>query len=291
MSWVETHSEHFATRHEGRDHEDVLALLELLEATRERLATLFPTVPGELDVVVHGTRAQLLAAQPLSGLAVRLSAPAARRYVTGWAGTETVHLLAPRLLRERASSVPGSRELAERSPAALYAQVVAAANNPSLRLRPHRLKAFRRWAWLWFGAGQFFGGSTPYARPAIARRLHEGPPPAFPPSAADALLLGGTVVDLLAREEGEPAAVQFVCAPPDPDPERALVRGFHGRSLKATEGVWRAHLSRLAAAPERDLSADRAARARGTARASRSGRARGRRDGSDGRRSPSGPSA
>lgn len=291
MGWVETHSEHFAARHEERDDDDVVELLELLEGTRERLAAVFPAVPGDLDVVVHGTRAQLLAAQPLAGIMLRGSAPAARRYVTGWAGEETIHLLAPRLLRERASNVPGSRELAVLSPAALYAQVVAAACNPRLRLRPHRLARFRRWAWLWFGAGQYFGGQTPYARPAIARRLHEGPAPAFPPQTADALLLGGTVVDLLAREEGEAAAVAFVCDPPDADPGRALVRGFHGRSLGATEGVWRAHLSRVAAAPERDLHADRADRARGSARASRSGRARGRRDGSGGPRSSSGPAA
>ena len=66
--------------------------------------------------------------------------------------------------------------------------------------------------------------------------------PAFPPKPADALLLGGTVFDLLAREEGERAAVAAARGGPD-----ALLRdSFHGRGVRRTEDAWRSHLTRLA---------------------------------------------
>ena len=102
------------------------------------------------------------------------------------------------------------------APAALYAQVVIGANNPGLPppFRPGTFRRYLRWAWLAAGAAQYFSGQTPHARPAIARRLHEGPRPAFPPGIRDAMLLGGTVVDLVAREEGEEAAVRLACRPP-----------------------------------------------------------------------------
>lgn len=264
MGWDETLSDHFNARHDSGDAEDVDELLELLETTRDRLAEVFPRVPDELDVVVHGSRAMLWAAQPTLPIVSRLSAPAARRYLTGWAGASTIHLLAPHHLRDRASNVPGSREMAVLAPAALYTQVVVGHCNPRLPppFRLHRLPQTLRWAWLWAGAGQWFSGQTPFARPAIARRLHEGPPPSFPPGVADALLLGGSVVDLLAREEGEAAAVRFVCSPPEGDPERALVSAFAGRPLRATEGVWRAHLAKLAAAPQNDTERVKRARRR-----------------------------
>ena len=48
-----------------------------------------------------------------------------------------------------------------------------------------------RWAWLCEGAAVHFSGQGSYLRAAVARRLHEGDRPAFPPSARDATLLGG----------------------------------------------------------------------------------------------------
>jgi hypothetical protein len=103
-----------------------------------------------------------------------------------------------------------------------------------------------RWAWLVDGIGAWLSGQTALARPAIGRRLHEGPPPVFPPKLSDAPLLGGTVIDLLAREEGEQAAVDFAVRLDPGGPRGGLVHAFHGRSLTHTEGTWRAHLARLA---------------------------------------------
>jgi hypothetical protein len=132
------------------------------------------------------------------------------------------------------------------SPAALLAQLVASRGNDLLRvsLGPRHARRSARWAWLAAGCGQYFSGQLAHARPAIARRLREGAPPDFPPGLRDATLLGGSVLDLLAREEGVAAAVAFTVAPPDRDPRAALLRAFHGRALVHTEGTWRAHLAR-----------------------------------------------
>jgi hypothetical protein len=248
-AWVETASEHFAARHDAADADDVTGVLELLESTRERLARAFPRVPEEVvDVVLHGSRAQLWTAQPELPIVSRLTDPAARRYLVGWPAGGTLHLLAPRHLRARASSVPGSAEMALLAPAALYAQLVVGANNAALPppFKPGSLVRMLRWAWLWAGAGQYFSGQTAFARPAIARRLREGAPPSFPPGARDALLLGGTVLDLLAREEGDGAVVALVCRLPPGGAGAALRRAFRGRSRAHTERAWRSHLTRLA---------------------------------------------
>jgi hypothetical protein len=110
----------------------------------------------------------------------------------------------------------------------------------------------RRWmgaAWFVEGAAQWLSGQTRHVRPAVARRLREGRAPAFPPKPADALLLGGTVFDLLAREEGEKAAVAAARGSAD----RLLAEAFHGRGVRRTEDAWRSHLARLAdaSAPRR----------------------------------------
>ena len=239
--WLETDSEHFTARHDERDADGAAAVLALLEATRERLTGRLHDVPDGVSVVLHGTTAQLHAAQPLLPLAVRATAPASRRYLVGWPGRDAVHVLAPSVLEERASAVPGSREMLRLAPAALYAQLAVRASNPRLR-RGRRL----RWAWLVLGAAQFLSGQTAHVRPAVKRRLHEGSPPSFPPALRDAHLLGGTVLDLLAREEGEEAVAGLVAVAGDAPPRETLVRAFHGREARHTEAAWRAHLERMA---------------------------------------------
>src|SRR3954447_17791923 len=172
--WNETPSEHFVARHEDRDTEDAEGVLELLEATRARLARAFAVVPAGVDVVLHGSDVQLLVARPGVVLERVLAAPAARRYVTGTWSRRELHVLAPRRLEERASAVPGSRELVLLSPAGLYSRLVVGSSSRALRSR----RRARRLAWLAWGAAEWFSGQTAHARPAIARRLREGRPPA-----------------------------------------------------------------------------------------------------------------
>lgn len=223
--------------------------MELLEGTRERLAEAFPVLPDHVAVIIHGGPFQLALAQPYIPIMRRLTAPAARRYLVGWFQHDEIHVLAPRVLTARASSVPGSKEMNLLSPAALYTQLAIGANSSKLPppFRPGSFVRYVRWAWLAAGAAQYFSGQTAFARPAIARRLREGPEPGFPPGVRDAQLLGGTVVDLIAREQGERTAADLAVGLHSDGPRAALVDVFSGRPLAHTERTWRAHLARLAA--------------------------------------------
>jgi hypothetical protein len=250
VAWVETTSPNFSARHEEEDAEDVVGVLELLEGTRERLGEAFSVLPGHVAVVVHGGPFALSLAQPYLPIIRRLTAPAARRYLVGWFQHDEIHVLAPRVLEARASSVPGSREMNLLAPAALYTQLALGASSARLPppFRPATFARYVRWAWLAAGAAQYFSGQTAFARPAIARRLREGPEPRFPPGIRDAQLLGGTVVDLLAREQGETAAVRLAVELDAAGPKRALVTAFGGRPLAHSERTWRAHLASIASA-------------------------------------------
>jgi hypothetical protein len=136
------------------------------------------------------------------------------------------------------------------SAAALYTRRVIRHNNRDLQrvMGPIRVRRELRWAWLLDGAARWFSGQTDHARPAIARRLREGGRPSFPPGLRDAALLGGTVVDLLAREEGEQAAARFASRLHPGGPSAAIADAFGGRAVVHTEGAWRSHLARLASA-------------------------------------------
>lgn len=251
MAWVESVSPSFRARHESGQTDDAARVLDSLERTRERLDGLFDRTMPDVTVVLHSSAFLLDFARPMLPVARLLTAPSARRYLVGWAGPAELHVLAPRVLGRRASAVPGSREMLELAPAALYAGLVVAANNPDLPppMTPDRVLRSLRWAWLVEGAGRYFAGQTEHARPAIARRLREGPRPAFPPGPRDAALLGGTVLDLVAREEGTSAAVRMATRLHPDGPRAALVQAFGGRSLEHSAGAWRSHLARLAAAP------------------------------------------
>ena len=251
MAWVESRSASFSARHDAADAEDAAHLLDDLEHARDRVEPLFPRAPGELAVVVHDSLPALYLAAPYLPIVRTLTAPAGRRYLVGWFGEREIHVLAPRVLERRASGAPGSREALLCAPTALYASVVVGANNPELPppFRPGSFVRYMRWAWLAAGAAQFFAGQVAHLRPAIARRLREGEPPAFPPAPADAPLLGGTVFELLAGEEGEGACVRLASLLHPGGAHAALERAFPSRPLKHTESAWRVHLERFAAAP------------------------------------------
>jgi hypothetical protein len=251
VPWVESESLSFVARHEADDTEAAAAVLQELEEFRDELAGLFEHTPGEVAVVLHPRPFMLALAHPWLPLAQRSAAPAARRYFAGWFTADEIHVLSPAALERRAASIEGSREALRLAPAVLYASVVLGANNPDLP-PPFTAGSFRRlarWAWLAQGAAQHFAGQVPHLRAAIALRLREGRAPAFPPARRDAPLLGGTVFDLLAREEGEAAAARLASMPLPADAHTALEKAFHGRALKHTDATWRAHLSRLAGAP------------------------------------------
>jgi hypothetical protein len=247
MTWVESVSPSFRARHDSADADDAHRVLHSLELTRDRLDEVFPQTVGDLTVVLHRSVASVSMTNPLLPLVWLTTAPAARRYLAGWVGEHELHVLAPAVLAAHASNVPGSREMLALAPAALYAKRVIAVNNSDLRhALPLRVRQELRWAWLLEGSARWFSGQTEHARPAIARRLREGGRPAFPPGLRDATLLGGTVIDLLAREEGQAAAARLAVRLHPQGARVAISEAFRGRSLSHTEGAWRSHLARLA---------------------------------------------
>ena len=238
MTWLETASDTFVARHDERDADDAERVLAQLEYARRRLEPKLGAEAGELAVILHPSGAQLDAAQPWLPIQRARTAPAARRYVVGTVSEDEIHVLAPRVLAQRASNVEGSLELLMLAPSALLAKrLLAPARSGRLRRKPADVP------WRLEGAAQFFSGQTKHIRPAVVLRTHERPAPSFPPGRRDALLLGGTVFDLLQREEGDDACLELARAP---DPARALERAFHGRPMRRTEQAWRSHLNRLA---------------------------------------------
>ena len=245
MAWTETQSRSFAARHEEEDTEDVEALLDTLEDFRSELAERFEKLPGEITVIVHDGPFQLTLAQPWLPLARAFAAPAARRYFAGWFSSHEIHVLSAAELAARASGVAGSREALRLTPLREYAHLVIGANNPGLPppFTPRSFARYVRWAWLCEGAAGFFSWQVDHLRPAIARRLREGSRPAFPPSARDASLLGGTVFTLLDETVGEHACVELASTLPQEGARVAIERAF-GRPFVEVEHAWRQHLGR-----------------------------------------------
>jgi len=251
MRWTASASPSFLARHDAARTDEATTLLQALELARERLTAYFPRPLDGLTVVIHDSPSSLWLARPQMALGWAATAPAARRYLAGCGGRSELHVLSSQVLVRRASAVPGSREMLALAAPVLYARAAILANNSDLQrvLRVARPALVLRWAWLIEGAARWFAGQTEHARPAIARRLREGGRPSFPPSVRDAPLLGGTVIDLIAREQGPLAAASLARRLHPGGPRGALSRAFGGRPLVHSEGAWRTHLARLASAP------------------------------------------
>ena len=206
MAWVETDSIGFTARHESADTRDAQRTLDALEDLRLRLEERFDDAPGGVTVVVHPTPAWLAAAHPFLPLARVAAAPAGRRYLAGWAMGTELHVLNDEYLEAHAAG-DDSREALLGTAERLYAQIVVARANRKLP-PPWRVAGFYRylrWAWLVEGAAQYYAGHVPLFRAAVNTLMRQGKPPSFPPSARDAMILGGTVFELLERERGRDA--------------------------------------------------------------------------------------
>lgn len=211
MAWVETESLSFVARHDSADASAAQRTLDDLEDLRLRLEERFDEAPGEITVVIHPNPVWLTAAHPFLPAARWAAAPAGRRYLAGWAMATELHVLNDTHADRLAAGEDSQRALrgtAER----LYVQVVLGANNQSLPppWGPRRFARYLRWAWLVEGGAQYFAGQVPLFRAAVIRRMRDGGPPAFPPSARDAIILGGTIFDLLANEIGKGACELLV---------------------------------------------------------------------------------
>ncbi|HZO06796.1 MAG TPA: hypothetical protein VFB52_10445, partial [Solirubrobacterales bacterium] len=136
-------------------------------------------------------------------------------------------------------SLEALRGTAER----LYAQLVMAANNSALppAWTPGRFYRYLRWAWLVEGGAQYFARQVGLYRAAVLRRLREGSRPAFPPSPRDAVILGGTVFDLLENERGPQACERLVDGLLPGGPAVTLEDAFDAR-FRDIEDAWRDYL-------------------------------------------------
>ena len=249
MAWVETASLSFVARHDSDIAEEAVAMLEDLERFRAELEGLFDVVPGDVAVVVHPRPLMMSLAAPWLPLARMVSAPAGRRYFAGFFGANEIHVLAPAALEKRASAVPGSREALMRTPFREYAHVVVGANNDTLPppFSPATFRRYVRSAWLCEGAASYLAGQVPLMRAAITRRLREGRRPQFPPASRDALVLGGTVFEMLAREQGPEACAELARAPDTRSPRRSIEDVF-GRPGATVERDWTGYLASLTSA-------------------------------------------
>jgi hypothetical protein len=242
MAWVETESLSFIARHESSDEDIAQRTLDRLEDLRLRLEERFEHAPAGITAIVHPTPAWLSAAHPFLPAARWAAAPAGRRYLAGWAMATELHILNAEYADRRAAGEDSRRALrgtAER----LYVQIVLGANNERLPppWGPRRFVRYLRWAWLVEGAAQYFSGQVPLFRAAVIRRMREGPPPSFPPTARDAIILGGTVFDLLERQAG-PDACDFLVSRLRKDGARGNLELAFDAPLHEIERAWRRHL-------------------------------------------------
>jgi hypothetical protein len=246
MPWVETHSLSFTARHDTGDTVFAQRTLDRLENLRLRLEDRFDAVPGEVTVVVHTSPAWLSLAHPFLPAARWSAAPAGRRYLAGWAVATELHVLNDPHIDRRAAG-EDSREALRGTAERLYAQLVVAANNPALppSWTPRRFGRYLRWSWLVEGAGQYFARQVGLYRPAVIRRLREGARPSFPPGRRDAVILGGTLFDLLEQERG-PDACDGLVARLRREGPRAQIEGAFDARAREVESAWRDYLREIA---------------------------------------------
>lgn len=211
MPWVETDSLSFTARHDSGDATFAERTLDRMEELRLRLEDRFAEVPGDITVVVHTSPLLLTMAHPFLPAARWSAAPAGRRYLAGWAMSTELHVLND-IHMERRAAGEYSREALMGTAERLYAQLVVAANNSELppSWTPRRFLRYLGWAWLVEGAAQYFARQVGLYRAAVIRRLRESARPSFPPGRRDAVLLGGTIFDLLEAERGPEACEKLV---------------------------------------------------------------------------------
>ena len=245
MAWIETDSLSFTARHDDADTACAQRVLDRLEDLRLRLEERFDEVPGDVTVVIHDNPAWLSAAHPLLPAVRWSAAPAGRRYLAGWPMLGEIHLLSDEWMERRAGGEDSAKALlgtAER----VYCQLVLAANNDRLppMWTPRRFITYLRWAWLYEGAAQYFSGQVSLYRPAVITRLREGERPKFPPSRRDAVILGGTVFDLLDRHRGPEACSLLAARTRKEGAESSLEMAFEARIGEIERG-WRRHLDEI----------------------------------------------
>jgi hypothetical protein len=255
MTWTETTSLTFSARHEDSDTSYAEELLDRLEDLSLRLEDRFEVAPGDITVVVHPSPIWLTMAHPFFPAVRWSAAPAGRRYLAGWPMATEIHVLGERAMEKRAAG-EASFEALKGTAERLYTQIVVAANNGSLPppWTPGRFLRYTQWAWLIEGSAQYFARQVDLYRAAVIRRLREGSRPSFPPGRRDAILLGGTIFELLEDYRGGGACELLVARLRRDGPTANLEAAFDLR-IREVEDMWRDYLRDLVR-PDVDVSDD-----------------------------------
>jgi len=245
VTWIETTSLTFSARHEDADTGYAEELLDRLEELSLRMEDRFEAVPADLVVIIHPSPVWLNFAHPFLPAVRWAAAPAGRRYLAGWPMATEIHVLGETAMAKRAAgeaSMEALRGTAER----LYAQIVVAANNEAIPppWTPGRFFRYLGWAWLVEGSAQYFSRQVDLYRAAVIRRLREGSRPSFPPGRRDAILLGGTVFDLLEDYRGGGACELLVARLRRDGPVANLEAAFD-LGITEIEVMWRQYLRDL----------------------------------------------
>lgn len=242
-TWTESTSDLFRVRFDSDARVEVEEMLHTLEAVAVRLEAHGLVLPPHPTIVVHPTAVSLSLAQPAFLAAQALTESHGRRYVASWASGSTLHLIAPhRHLRGDQRTV-GMRDALERAPACGLAHLALGHANPGLALS--RVIRRRAWLWLAWGAGQALVGQVGLLASSIAVRRRMRRSLAMPPPPRDAVVLGGTVVELVLRTRGLTALVGMLKEPLPPTPEGWIGRALPGLGSTERDVHWRMLLDDL----------------------------------------------
>ncbi len=242
-TWTESSSNLFRVRFDDDARTEVEELVHVLETVAARLDAHGLRLPPHPTIVVHPTGLSLGLAQPGYFAAQSLTEAVGRRYLASWSVGSTLHLVVPhRLLRNGRGQVT-MREALERAPSCGLAHLALGHTNPALSLQ--RTLRNRSWFWLAWGAGQTLVGQVPLLATSIAIRRRERRAMTIPPPMRDAVVLGGSLVELVLRERGLTALVQLLREPLPPTPQAWIGQALPGLGPTERDVRWRMLLDEL----------------------------------------------
>lgn len=242
-TWTESNSNLFRVRFDSDARIEVEEMVHSLEAMAMRLDAHGLGLPDHPTIVVHPTAFSLALAQPAFMAAQSVTESHGRRYVASWTTGSTLHLIAPGRHTRGEQRVIGMRDALERAPACGLAHLALAHANPGLSLTRGIRK--RDWLWLAWGAGQTLGAQVPLLASSIAVRRRMRRALSIPPPPRDAVVLGGSIVELVLRTRGLTALVGLLKEPLPPTPEGWIGRALPGLGPTERDVRWRMLLDDL----------------------------------------------
>ncbi|MDQ8047042.1 MAG: hypothetical protein REI11_20720, partial [Patulibacter sp.] len=240
---TESSSNLFRVRFDDDHRTEVEEVVHVLETVAARLEAHGLVLPQHPTIVVHPTAFSLGLAQPAFIAAQSMTESNGRRYLASWASGSTLHLIAPSRLSRGTEGHISMREALDRAPACGLAHLALGHANPGLSLQ--RALRRRQWFWLAWGAGQTLVGQVPMLASSIAVRRRERRALTITPAARDAVVLGGSLVELVLRERGLTGLVALLRDPLPPSPQAWVNRALSRLGSTERDVRWRMLLDEL----------------------------------------------